>query len=85
MTLLLTVPETVFSDMDFVQFDQIRRIIEVPNDLPVGGYIYTINVKPLPLEVNHNRHIIYSLADRNFAINQNTGRIIICLMQKIII
>lgn len=63
------------SDADFVKFDQLRSVVEVPEGIAVGSYIYTVNVKPLPADLAPNHRVVYSLSEghRVFAINPATG------------
>lgn len=71
----LIVPEEQISDADFVKFDQLRSIVEIPEGAAIGTYIYTVNVKPLPANLVGNHRVVYSVSKghRGFAINPITG------------
>lgn len=68
-------PEKNISESELLQFSNLTRRIVVSEDAPIGSYIYTINIKPAPLQVLKNYHIIYTLSEgqRYFAANSATG------------
>ncbi|VDK80581.1 unnamed protein product, partial [Onchocerca ochengi] len=71
----LVVSEEPISNEDLIKFDQLRSVIEIPENAAFGTYVYTVNVRPLPTNLIPNHRVVYSISKghRGFAINSMTG------------
>ncbi|VDO36089.1 unnamed protein product [Onchocerca flexuosa] len=71
----LIVSEEQISNDDLIKFDQLRSVVEIPENAAFGTYVYTVNVRPLPTNLIPNHRVVYSISKghRGFAINSMTG------------
>ncbi|VDM45688.1 unnamed protein product [Toxocara canis] len=71
----LVLPEERISDSELLKFERMPKMVIVPEDIPIGSYVYTVNVKPIPLHLSTKRRVAYSLSEghRMFTVNPMTG------------
>uniref|UniRef100_A0A915AFR7 Cadherin domain-containing protein n=1 Tax=Parascaris univalens TaxID=6257 RepID=A0A915AFR7_PARUN len=71
----LMLPEERVSDSKLLKFERVPKVVIVPEDIPVGSYVYTVNVKPILSHFSTTRRVTYSLSEghRMFTVNPTTG------------
>ena len=76
LVIRFVVPEKKIPESELLHFPAIREMITVPENIPIGSYIYTVNVKPIPSQVFKNYRITYTLSEgqRLFSVNSFTGQ-----------
>uniref|UniRef100_A0A0N5AZF9 Cadherin domain-containing protein n=1 Tax=Syphacia muris TaxID=451379 RepID=A0A0N5AZF9_9BILA len=68
-------PVQNISESELLQFPALSKKIVVSEDISIGSYIYTVNVKPYVVKSAKKYHIMYKLSEgqRYFSINSVTG------------
>uniref|UniRef100_F1KSD0 Cadherin-87A n=1 Tax=Ascaris suum TaxID=6253 RepID=F1KSD0_ASCSU len=71
----LMLPEERVSDSKLLKFERVPKVVIVPEDIPIGSYVYTVNVKPILSHFSTTRRVTYSLSEghRMFTVNPTTG------------